>query len=69
MKHHIMISFGLIMAAIFGFRLAEAITVPGLSWLELYLLGGNVIAAWLIFAGLKERRHARAQAEKRDSES
>lgn len=66
MKHHIMISFGLLMAAVFGFRLASAIMAPGLGWLELYLLGGNVIAAWLIFAGLKERRHARAQAAKRN---
>jgi len=66
MKHHIMISFGLLMAAVFGFRLANAIMAPGLGWHELYLLGGNVIAAWLIFAGLKERRHARAQAAKRN---
>jgi len=54
------------MAAVFGFRLVNAIIVPGLGWLELYLLGGNVIAAWLVFAGLKERRHAHAQTEKRD---
>jgi len=66
MKHHIMISFGLLMAAVFGFRLAKSIMAPGLGWLELYLLGGNVIAAWLIIAGLKERRHARAQAAKRN---
>ncbi len=66
MKHHIMIALGLLMTTVFSYRLANAITVPGLGWLELYLLGGNVIAAWLVLAGLKERRHARAQTKERD---
>ncbi|MEO1662192.1 MAG: hypothetical protein AAFR51_14475 [Pseudomonadota bacterium] len=63
MKHHIMIALGLLMAAIFSFRLADAVLTPGLGLSELYLAGGIVIAAWLLLAGLKERRHARERAE------
>ena len=63
MKHHIMISLGLLMAAIFSFRLAHALLAPGIGVLELYLFGGIVIAAALIFFGLKERRHVRAQSK------
>lgn len=64
MKHHIMIALGLLMAAIFGFRMANALLAPGLGVQEAYLLGGLVIAAWLILAGLKERRHARNTAQR-----
>ena len=66
MKHHLMIALGLLMAAVFSFRLANELLVPGIGGSELYLFGGVVIAALLIFFGLKERRHARAQA--RDQE-
>ncbi|MEO1188535.1 MAG: hypothetical protein AAFW60_05635 [Pseudomonadota bacterium] len=66
MKHHIMIALGLLMAAIFSFRLANALLSPGLGMSELYLFGGIVIAAALIFSGLKERRHARAPSDTRD---
>lgn len=63
MKHHIMIAFGLLMAALFSYRMANAILEPGLGFHELYLLGGIVIAVWLIVAGLKERRYAREQSD------
>ena len=62
MKHHIMIAFGLLMAVVYSYRMANALMAPGLGTSELYLAGGLVIAAWLIFAGLKERRHARARS-------
>lgn len=51
------------MAAIFSFRLANALLAPGIGVFELYLFGGIVIAAALIFFGLKERRHVRAQSK------
>lgn len=66
MKHHIMIAVGILMAAVFGFRMANALVTPGLGMSELYLLGGLLIAVWLIFEGLKERRHARDLARKQD---
>ena len=63
MKHHLMIALGLLMAAVFSYRLANALLIPGIGGSELYLFGGVVIAALLIFFALKERRHARAQAQ------
>lgn len=59
MKHHIMIALGLLMAAIFSFRLANALLTPGLGISELYLTGGMIIAGLLLFNGLKLRRDAR----------
>ena len=56
------LSLGLLMAAVFSYRLASALLAPGLGLLELYLFGGILIAAALIFGGLKERRHAREQS-------
>ena len=66
MKHHLMIALGLLMAAVFSYRLANALLIPGIGGTELYLFGGVVIAALLIFFGLKERRHARAQSQDRE---
>lgn len=66
MKHHIMIALGLLMAVIFSYRLANALLAPGLGISELYLFGGIVIAAFLIFGGLKERRRVRDQAQNQD---
>lgn len=51
------------MAAVFSLRLANAITAPGIGGTELYLFGGLIIAAALIFSGLKERRRARERSE------
>ncbi|MFN3214611.1 MAG: hypothetical protein ACE37M_16010 [Henriciella sp.] len=61
MKHHLMIALGLLMAAVFSYRLANALLAPGLGISELYLAGGVMIAGLLIFFGLRERRHARQQ--------
>ena len=58
-----MIALGLLMAAVFSFRLANALLAPGFGILELYLFGGIVIAAALIFFGLKKRRQAREQSK------
>ncbi|MEO1322439.1 MAG: hypothetical protein AAFV59_05470 [Pseudomonadota bacterium] len=66
MKHHIMIALGLLMAVVFSFRLAHALLQPGLGFSELYLFGGIVIAAILIFAGLQERRQARDTPQDQD---
>ena len=63
MKHHLMIALGLLMAAVFSFRLANALVAPGLGVSELYLFGGVVIAAALIFFGLRERRAAREPSQ------
>lgn len=63
MKHHVMIALGLLMAAVFGFRTANALVAPGFGLRELYLIGGLAIAAWLIFGGLKERRQARSLSD------
>lgn len=67
MKHHIMIALGLLMAVVFGYRMANAILEPGLGLLEIYLAGGLVLAAWLIFGGLKERRAVRNETSKIDA--
>ncbi|MEL7111252.1 MAG: hypothetical protein AAGJ68_15255 [Pseudomonadota bacterium] len=66
MKHHIMISLGLLMAVVFSFRLAHALLQPGWGFSELYLFGGIVIAAILIFAGLQEHRQARDTPQDQD---
>lgn len=66
MKHHIMIALGLLMAIVFSFRLANAVLAPGWGFLELYLFGGILIAAILIFSGLKERRNAQEKAEENE---
>lgn len=66
MKHHIMIALGLLMTAMFSYRLSSALLSPGLGVSEVYLFGGIVIAAALIFSGLKERRRARAQSKASD---
>lgn len=50
------------MAAIFSLRLANAIIAPGVGGTELYLFGGLIIAAALIFSGLKELRRARERS-------
>lgn len=66
MKHHLMIALGLLMAAVFSYRLANALLAPGLGVFELYLAGGVAIAAFLIFFGLKERRYVREQSKDQD---
>lgn len=63
MRHHIFIALGLLMAAIFAYRGAIALTAPGLGLAELYALGGLLIGAALIGVGLSEWRAKRA-AEK-----
>lgn len=67
MKHHIMIALGLLMGAVFSFRLANALLAPGIGGSELYLFGGIVIAGLLIFFGLKELRHANEGRQDQDS--
>ena len=66
MKHHLMIALGLLMAVIFAYRFAHAILAPGWGLLEIYLLGGLVLAGLLITGGLRERKAARDAAEDRD---
>ncbi|MEL6415565.1 MAG: hypothetical protein AAFQ15_11560 [Pseudomonadota bacterium] len=59
MKSHIMIALGLLMAALFSYRMANALLAPGVGWLEFYLFGGIIIAAALIFGGIRERNGPR----------
>jgi len=66
MKYHIMIALGILMAAVFSFRLANALIAPGLGLSEIYLFGGIIIAALLIYHGLKERRHVREMSAEQD---
>ena len=61
MKHHIMIAFGVLMAAIFSYQGAIALTEPGIGGKELYMAGGLILAAWLIYGGLAEWRAARGK--------
>lgn len=63
LKHHIMIALGLLMGAVFSFRLANALLAPGLGLSELYLFGGIVIATALMYSGLKERRRAQQASQ------
>ena len=67
MKHHLMIALGILMAAVFSFRLANALLAPGFGVSEVYLFGGIVIAAVLIFFGLKERRAVQDSTPDQDS--
>ena len=69
LKHHIMISLGVLMGAIFSLRMANALITPGIGILEGYLAGGLVIAAALIFSGLKARRHARQLEGNQEAQS
>ena len=56
MKSHLIISFGLLIAAIFFMRGLEALNEPGLGLREIYILGGFLVAGLLIHTGLKERK-------------
>jgi len=64
MKHHIMIALGLLMAAIFAYQGALALLEPGLGGSEVYVVGGLILAGWLIFGGLAEWRAFRRDKEK-----
>ncbi len=59
MKHHIMISLGLLMALIFAYQGAQALLTPGFGGREIYVAGGLVLAGWLIFSGLAAWKEAR----------
>lgn len=65
MKSHVMISVGLLLAAIFGFRLANALVTLEFGFHEIYLLGGLGIAGWLIMGGLNERRAIQASRKQK----
>lgn len=67
MKHHIMIALGILMGIVFSYRLANALLAPGFGFSELYLFGGIVIAGFLIFFGLRERRAVQDSSQNRDS--
>lgn len=69
MKHHIMISLGILMGVVFAFRAASAILEPGLGIHEAYLLGGLILSGWLIMGGIAEWRHARSSRKLRDTET
>lgn len=68
MKHHIMISLGILMGVVFAFRAAFAILEPGLGVRDAYLLGGLILSGWLIMGGIAEWRHARNSRKVRDTE-
>jgi hypothetical protein len=56
MKSHLFIASGLLIAAIFFMRGMEALSEPGLGLKEVYIIGGFLIAGFLIHAGFKERK-------------
>lgn len=61
MKAHLTLAIGILMAAIFAYRAANAFLEPGLGLLEAYVLGGLILAGWMMFSGsreLLERRRA-----------
>ena len=55
MSRHIFIALGLLMAALFAYRGANALMEPGFGLAELYALGGLVIAASLLGVGMRRR--------------
>jgi len=59
MKHHIMISLGLLMCIVFAYRGAIALPASGLGPEEAYIAGGLLIAGGLIRSGLVEWRTTR----------
>ena len=61
MKAHLTLAIGILMAAIFAYRAANAFLEPVLGLLEAYVLGGLILAGWMMFSGsreLLERRRA-----------
>jgi hypothetical protein len=56
MKSHLLIAFGLLVAGIFLIRGLEALAEPGWGLLELYILGGFVLAGLLVRQGFKLRQ-------------
>lgn len=59
LKSHVMMAFGLLMAAIYAVRIASGFSLSdGFGLGEVYLLGGLGLAGALLWGGWKERRHA-----------
>ena len=56
MKSHLLIAFGLLVAGLFLIRGLEALAEPGWGLLELYILGGFVLAGMLVRQGFKFRQ-------------
>jgi hypothetical protein len=60
LKSHLMIAFGLLMAAIYAARLVSGFSLSdGFGFGEAYLIGGLGLAGALIHGGWKERRYAK----------
>ncbi len=54
MRAHLTLAFGLLLAAIFAWRGANAILEPGIGLSEAYVLGGLVFAGWFMFSGSRD---------------
>lgn len=54
-----MFATGLLMAAIFGYRLAIGLAEPTWGWHQLYLLGGLIIAGLLFKGAIAERQQTK----------
>ena len=61
MKHHFMISLGLLLLLVFSYRGALALIEPGIGFSEAYLAGGLILSGWLIKGGIAEWRFARRE--------
>tara|TARA_R110001583_G_scaffold194695_1_gene366285 strand:- start:657 stop:977 length:321 start_codon:yes stop_codon:yes gene_type:complete len=60
LKAHVMMAFGLLMAAIYAVRLASGFSLSdGFGLGEAYLMGGLGLAGALLWSGWKERRYAK----------
>jgi hypothetical protein len=60
LKSHVMMAFGLLMAAIYAVRLASGFSLSdGVDLGEVYLIGGLGLAGALLWSGWKERRYAK----------
>lgn len=60
LKSHVMMAFGLLMAAIYAVRFASGFSLSnGVDLGEVYLIGGMGLAGALLWSGWKERRHAK----------
>lgn len=59
MRHHLFIALGLILAAIFAWRVNDALATPGAGVYEFYIAGGFLLSALLIWRGVQLWRQKR----------
>lgn len=61
MKHHLFLVLGLVLAAIFAWRAADALAHPGIGVYEFYVAGGFLISGLLVWRGVQLWRQSRGR--------